>query len=112
MFSTAAMLGGHLLKAGVSKAFKWAKNNPEALGRGIGKLSKYAAKFSPKFGKVNNIIRKTAKVGTQLAPKSSYINKLSSSIRNNSSSTKKPLNDSSGSTSTKKFISSGYVGEL
>ena len=64
--------GGHLLK----RAFKWARNNPDAIGRGINTLSKFIPR---KYQGIGNAIRKTATLAQSMAPKNSYIGRLASS---------------------------------
>ena len=81
VFGTAALaLGGHLMK----RAYKWAKHNPQAIGKGINTLAKMVY---PKHQGLGKFIRGSAQVAKALSNKDSYINKMASAALTNDSPT-------------------------
>ena len=94
--------GGHLLK----KAFKWARNNPDTIGRGINTVTKF---LPQKYQGIGNAIRKTAMFARSVAPKNSYVNRLANAtLKSNEqrgSSTPAVTYDSSPASSARGFTS-------
>ena len=107
VFGTLALAAGkHLIKQGI----KWAKKNPDAIGRGINTLTKFTGGKLPKF------IHNAARVAQAMSNKGSYVNRLASNITNDSTKSieyKKPQSQPIQSEPVKKRVyGGGYTGCL
>ena len=81
VFGTAAMaIGGHLMK----KAYKWARHNPRAIGRGLNTVSKM---MSAKHQGLGRFMTGAARVAQALSNKDSFVNKMATATLKDESPT-------------------------